>query len=112
MPPKVSVDQIAALITKPFTLAILGRVDDYDAYLSRFEGKHAYHKHPQDELYLVLEGEVYIDYADGRSVLLREKDVLVARAYEVHRSRSEKGALVLMFKARDLPWEAAEGPDL
>ncbi len=102
MPEKTSIAQVAAELTQPFTRAVLGQVDDYCAYLSHFKGTYVFHQHAKDELYLVLEGEIYIDYTDGRSVLLRQNEALVARAHQRHRSRSEKGALVLMFKAKDL----------
>jgi hypothetical protein len=35
-------------------------------------------------------------------VLLRQNEALVAKANQRHRSCSDKGALVLMFKAKDL----------
>jgi mannose-6-phosphate isomerase-like protein (cupin superfamily) len=53
-------------------------------------------------MYLVLEGEIYLDYADGSSVAVRAGESVVVKAYENHRSRAEKEALVLMFKAKDL----------
>jgi len=102
MPEKTSVAQAAAELTQPFTRVVLGQVDDYCVYLSRFKGTYIFHQHARDELYLVLEGEICIDYPDGQSVLLRQNEALVAKANQRHRSRSEKGALVLMFKARDL----------
>ena len=81
---------------------MVGQVDDYCAYLSRFQGAYKFHEHAKDEMYIVLEGEIHIDYADGSSVRLGEGDTLVVKAHENHRSRSEKGALVLMFKAAHL----------
>jgi mannose-6-phosphate isomerase-like protein (cupin superfamily) len=53
-------------------------------------------------MYLVMEGEMIVDYADGAGITLSEGESLVVRGGEKHRSRSEQGALVLMFKARDL----------
>ena len=102
MPEKTSITQAAADLTQPFTHIALGEADDYCAYLSRFKGAYTFHQHTKDELYLVLEGEIYIDYADGRSVLLRQNEALVTKANQRHHSRSDKGALVLMFKAKDL----------
>ena len=102
MAEKTSITQAAADLTQPFTHIALGEADDYCAYLSRFKGAYAFHQHVKNELYLVLEGEIHIDYSDGQSVLLRQNEALVAKANQRHRSRSEKGALVLMFKARDL----------
>jgi len=102
MPEKVNIAQVAARLTEPFKHLVVGRVDDYCAYLTRIEGTYLFHHHPRDEMYLVLEGEIAVDYADGTSIALNQGESLVVRAGEKHRSRSEKGALVLMFKARDL----------
>jgi len=94
--------EIANNLTEPFTHIIVGQVDDYCAYLTRIEGAYLFHQHVKDEMYLVLEGEIGVDYADGTSVTVAQGESLVVRAGEKHRSRSEHGAVVLMFKARDL----------
>lgn len=99
---KTSIAEVAAGLAQPFTHAVLGRVDDYCAYLSRFEGAYRFHEHAKDELYLVIEGEIFIDYADGTSVPVRQGEVIVLKAGERHRSRAEKSALVVMFKAAQL----------
>ena len=96
---KTSIGDAAELLPKPFTHTILGQVDGYCAYLSRFMGAYRFHEHVKDEMYVVLEGEVLIDYFDGPSVPVRQGEVLVVRAGERHRSRAEEESLVLMFKA-------------
>ena len=102
MSEKINIAQVAARLTEPFKHIVVGQVDDYCAYLTRIEGAYLFHQHTKDEMYLVLEGEAAVDYADGASVTLGQGESLVVRAGEKHRSRSEEGALVLMFKARDL----------
>jgi mannose-6-phosphate isomerase-like protein (cupin superfamily) len=99
---KSSIAKAAELLTRPFTHTVLAQVDDYCAYLSRFLGTYRFHEHAKDEMYLVLEGEIFIDYYDGPSVPVREGEALVVRAGERHRSRAEEEALVLMFKATRL----------
>ena len=99
---KQNVHEAATRLTQPFKHLIIGQVDDYCAYLTRIEGTYIFHHHPRDEMYLVLEGEIAVDYEDGTSVTVGEGESLVVEAGVKHRSRSEKGALVLMFKARDL----------
>lgn len=99
---KMSIAESAELLTQPFTHNVLGRVDDYCAYLSRFQGSYRFHEHGKDEMYLVLEGEIFIDYYDGPSMPVRQGEALVVRAGERHRSRAEEGSLVLIFKAADL----------
>jgi mannose-6-phosphate isomerase-like protein (cupin superfamily) len=99
---KSKLGDAAELLTRPFTHTVLAQVDDYCAYLSRFLGTYKFHQHERDEMYLVLEGEIFIDYYDGPSVPVRQGEVLVVRAGEHHRSRAEEEALVLMFKAAHL----------
>jgi mannose-6-phosphate isomerase-like protein (cupin superfamily) len=94
--------EIARGLTEPFTHSVVGQVDDYCAYLTRIEGTYLFHHHPRDEMYLVLEGTIAVDYSDGLAITVQEGESLVVRAGEKHRSRSEEGALVLMFKAREM----------
>jgi mannose-6-phosphate isomerase-like protein (cupin superfamily) len=101
MEQKQNVTEAAAGLREPFKHLIVAQVDDYCAYLVRIEGAYLFHHHPKDEMYLVLQGEMAVDYEDV-SVTLEKGESLVVRAGEKHRSRSEGGALVLMFKARDL----------
>ncbi len=99
---KQNIREAAARLTQPFSHMIIEQVDEYCAYLTRIEGTYLYHQHHKDEMYLVLEGEITVDYEDGSSVTLGEMESMTVKAGVKHRSRSEKGALVLMFKARDL----------
>lgn len=99
---KVSIAEAAGLLTQPFTHTVLGQVDGYCAYLSRFVGTYRFHEHAQDEMYLVLEGEILIEYYDGPSLPVRQGEALVVKAGERHRSCAENEALVLMFKAAHL----------
>jgi mannose-6-phosphate isomerase-like protein (cupin superfamily) len=99
---KRRIDEVASELIEPFKHSVLGQVDDYCAYLTRIEGAYLFHRHVKDEMYLVLEGEIGVDYADGASVTVGQGESLVVRAGEKHRSHSKEGALVLMFKARNL----------
>jgi mannose-6-phosphate isomerase-like protein (cupin superfamily) len=99
---KTSITEAAELLTQPFTHTVVGQVDDYCAYLSRFMGTYRFHEHAKDEMYVVLEGEIFIDYYDGPSMPVRQGEVLVVKAGERHRSRAEEESLVLMFKAAHL----------
>lgn len=102
MPVKQNIVSIAAALSRPFVHAVVAQVDDYCVYLSRFLGTYKFHSHDRDEMYLVLEGEIFIEYDDGRRVQLSPQESLVVKAGEVHRSGAEQASLVLMFKACDL----------
>jgi mannose-6-phosphate isomerase-like protein (cupin superfamily) len=99
---KTKIAEAAELLTQPFTHTVVGQVDDYCAYLSRFLGAYRFHEHGKDEMYFVLEGEMFIDYYDGPSVPVRQGEALVVKAGERHRSRAEEESLVLIFKAAHL----------
>jgi mannose-6-phosphate isomerase-like protein (cupin superfamily) len=94
--------EVAQSLTEPFKHVVVGQVDDYCAYLTRIEGDYLFHQHVKDEMYLVLEGEIRVDYDDGASVAVSQGESLVVRGGTRHRSRSEHGALVLMFKAKEM----------
>ena len=99
---KTRIAEAAKQLTEPFTHTVLGQVDDYCAYLSRFQGAYRFHEHAKDEMYVVLEGEIFIDFYDGPSIPVYAGESLVVKAGERHRSRAEADALVLMFKAARL----------
>lgn len=99
---KVILADVARGLTEPFKHVVVGQVDDYCAYLTRIEGTYLFHQHARDEMYLVMKGEIGVDYDDDNSVTVGQGESLVVRAGEKHRSRSEQGALVLMFKAREM----------
>ena len=99
---KTVLAEVAQRLTEPFKHVVVGQVDDYCAYLTRIEGVYLFHQHVKDEMYLVLEGELKVDYDDGASVAVSQGESLVVRGSQRHRSRSEQGALVLMFKAKEM----------
>ena len=102
MAEKQNITAIAATLSRPFTHNVVGQVDEYCVYLTRFHGRYKFHSHDRDEMYLVLEGEIFIDFKDGRRVGLGPQETLVVKAGEVHRSGAKEESLVLMFKACDL----------
>jgi len=98
---KHNMAEMATQLTKPFQSIAIEQVDDYSAILTRVEGSYIFHQHPRDEMYLVLEGEIMMDYPDGSSITLKQGESIVAQSGEKHRSRSDDGALVLIFRHRD-----------
>ena len=98
----ISIQEAREKLPQPWIHTVLGQVDDYCAYLCRFEGTYQFHQHAKDEMYLVMEGEAFVEYRDGPTLSLSEGETLVVKAGEVHRSGAQDEALVLMFKARDL----------
>ena len=98
---KHNMAEMATQLTKPYQMLVVEQVDDYSAILTRVEGSYIFHQHPRDEMYLVLEGEIVMDYPDGGSITLKQGESIVAQSGEKHRSRSADGALVLIFRHKD-----------
>ncbi len=102
MPGVVSIDELAEVLSEAYQHFEIGQVNDHAAYLLRFKGGGQWHQHAEDEIYIVLEGEVKIDYHHQAPDVLKKHDTLVVGAYTTHQPSSERGALVLMFKPKEM----------
>ncbi|MCL1908405.1 MAG: cupin domain-containing protein [Holophagaceae bacterium] len=98
---KHSISELAALITSPFVFLDLGSVNDHVVSVMRIEGRYPLHSHTKDEMYIVLEGEITLEYKKTPPLTLAKGESTVVRAYTEHSSGSETGALVLMFKSKE-----------
>ncbi len=68
--------------------------------LGIFEGEFPWHKHTdQDEFFLVLEGEFYMDVEGAESVLLRRHEGFTVPKGVVHRPQSPRKSVVLMVES-------------
>ncbi|MDF1505920.1 cupin domain-containing protein [Roseisolibacter sp. H3M3-2] len=90
-PPLTVVDlaATAASWAVPYRNAVVGRVNDGCLRLAAFEGEYPWHRHPHsDELFLVVEGTLAIDLADGTTVTLTPWRAATVPAGVVHRTRA------------------------
>ncbi len=102
MSSKTTLDELAAVLTEPYQHLELGQVNDHAVYLVRFKGDYMFHRHTRDEMYLVLEGEAKIEFPHQPPLALKKNESTVVRAYTTHSPSSDHGALVLMFKPKDM----------
>jgi mannose-6-phosphate isomerase-like protein (cupin superfamily) len=89
--------QVAA--HEPWFNTTLATVNDAVVRFGIFEGEFPWHKHDdQDEFFLVLDGEIYMD-AEGREpTLLRRNQGFTVPKGTLHRPRSPKRSVVLMVE--------------
>lgn len=74
-------------------------VNDCVVRLGVFEGEFHWHKHDrEDELFYVLEGELFLDLEE-RTVLLRQRQGMMVPRTVLHRTRAPKRTVVLMIEA-------------
>ncbi len=97
-----AISELVPLLTGPFSHLELGQVNDHAAYVMKFEGSFPMHAHTRDEMYVVLEGEIFIDFKIGPRLVVRRGESTVVRAYTTHSSGSVDGALVLMIKPKEM----------
>ena len=75
-------------------------VNDSVVRLGVIEGDFHWHKHDDtDEFFLVLEGELLIDFEDRDSVLLHPHQALTIPKGVVHRTRAPVRTAILMVEA-------------
>lgn len=90
-PPMTVVDirSEQAAITDSYKNQVLFNINKDCMRISVFEGEYRWHHHPDsDELFLVVAGELQIDFEGGAQVTLTEWQGVVVPAGTVHRTRA------------------------
>jgi mannose-6-phosphate isomerase-like protein (cupin superfamily) len=84
----------------PWFNQTLTTVNDAVVRLGIFEGDFPWHQHTdQDEFFLVLDGEIYLDVENGETVHLKQHQGFTVPKGTVHRPRSPKPSSVLMIES-------------
>ena len=101
-PPLVVVDLAneAAAVTDEYRNQVLCQVNISCLRLGVMTGEYPWHKHPHsDELFLVMDGRLEIELADGRILRLGPWQSVVVPAGIVHRTRGVGRTVNLCFEA-------------
>jgi mannose-6-phosphate isomerase-like protein (cupin superfamily) len=89
-----------AAANEPWFNQTLTTVNDSVVRLGVIEGEFHWHKHDDtDEFFLVLEGELLIDFEDRDTVLLKPHQALTVPRGLVHRTRAPVRTTILMVEA-------------
>ena len=74
--------------------------------LSVFEGEYRWHRHPRtDELFLVVAGELHIEFENAPEAVLREWQCIVVPAGTVHRTRAVGRTVNVTFEQQNAETE-------
>ena len=88
------------LIDDQWSPRVVAELNDYQFKLVRIEGDFIWHDHPEtDEAFLVLDGELRIDFRDG-SVLLRPDEMFVVPKGVEHKPFAEREVKLLLVEPR------------
>jgi mannose-6-phosphate isomerase-like protein (cupin superfamily) len=100
-PPFVVVDIAAegAAVTDDYRNQVLSRVNTSCLRLGVLSGEYPWHQHPHsDELFVIVDGLLEIDLADGRTLRLGPWQSVVVPAGTVHRTRGVGRTVNLCFE--------------
>ena len=78
---------------------IVSEVNDHALRIAVINGEFHWHKHEDcDELFYVLEGELFIDLENNETVSLKPGEIFTVPANTMHRTRSNERTVNLCFE--------------
>lgn len=91
----------AQAVTDQYANTVVSTMNDHCLRLAVMTGDYRWHRHPtSDELFLVLEGELLIDFKDRESVVLSPTSIFTIPAGVVHRTRALQRTVNLCVEQR------------
>ena len=100
--PRASIDlnAKAASIAEQWSPRVVAELNDYQFKVVRIEGDFVWHDHPEtDEAFLVLEGELRIDFRDG-AVTVRTGELFVVPKGVEHKPYAANEVKLLLVEPR------------
>ena len=97
---KVNIADKFSRIPEPWKPHIAGELNGQYVKLGKFKGEFVWHHHEnEDELFLVTQGQIRIDFRD-RSVTLNEGEFIIVPRGVEHRPVADQEACVLLFEPK------------
>ena len=92
---KVNIMDKFSLFDEKWTPKIVGELNDQYVKLCKLKDNFIWHSHEnEDELFMVFNGTLYIDFRDNKSIEINEGEMLIVPKGVEHRPRTN-GELVL-----------------
>jgi mannose-6-phosphate isomerase-like protein (cupin superfamily) len=96
----INLAQKSALLTEHWQPRVIAELNDYQFKIAKIEGDFIWHDHPQtDEAFIVLEGELRIDFRDG-SVLIKPGEMFVVPKGVEHKPFAATEVKMMMIEPR------------
>lgn len=104
MSDKINIAEKLDTFSNHWAPRIVAHYNDNEVRLVKVEGEFVWHEHPDtDELFLILDGELDIEFRD-RTVTLRTGEMIVVPRATEHRPVARNGEVkLLLIDPKDLP---------
>jgi mannose-6-phosphate isomerase-like protein (cupin superfamily) len=107
----INFQQKLELIAERWQPKVVAEMNDYQFKLVKLEGDFIWHDHQDtDETFIVLEGELRLDFRDG-AVTLREGEMFVVPRGVEHKPFAEHEVKMLLIEPRGVPNTGGAGGD-
>lgn len=101
---KINLAEKLALFNTHWDPKVVASYNDNDVMVVKFQGEYPFHKHDNsDDFFLVIEGEVTMDYEGHDSVTFRPGEMVIVPKGIIHRPRAEREAKVLLIEPKGEP---------
>ena len=101
LPPfqRINLKELSQRITADYQNFIVNEVNESCLHLAVMTGTYPWHRHPEaDELFLVLEGELIIEFKEHEAVTLQPFEIFTIPAGVIHRTRTLQRTVNLCFE--------------
>ena len=95
---RIDLTETMARLKEAWMPVDIAKVNDSAVRIAKIQGEYHWHTHQfSDEFFLVQEGDMVIQTVEGDVPLQKGQGLVVPKGIR-HRSRSDKGAIVLVFE--------------
>lgn len=96
----INLEKKFGLFSEQWTPKVIAEMNDYQFKIARLEGDFVWHDHPDtDETFIVLDGELRIDFRDGH-VLLKAGEMFIVPKGVEHKPCAEKEVRLMLIEPR------------
>ena len=100
----INLAQKLALFDTHWDPKVVANYNGNDVMVVKFQGEFPFHKHDDtDDFFLVLKGEMTMDYDNADSVTVRAGELVIVPKGQVHRPRAEQEVEVLLIEPAGEP---------
>jgi len=109
--PVVNLTEKFGKFTERWAPKVIAELNDYQFKIVRIEGDFIWHSHPEtDEAFIVIEGELRLDFRDGHVLIKAGELAIVPRGTE-HKPSAEREVKVMLIEPRGILNTGHEGGD-